>query len=196
MKKYSMAGGMSVFALVFLTTGANAQEELSYSFAELNYVAISNGSRFDANVQYEVQPQVYIFGGYSYSKVDVTVLGVDFETQVNVGSLGAGYHATVLEGIDLHGGSVSLYGEVGYMLGTASVEVIGGTVDEDVDGFVGAIGARAFVLPKVEGEIALTAGPDDFGGINIIGRYYFRDQVSVGGGIIDGDLGIGLRANF
>lgn len=195
MKKCPMLAAALVVAA--LTSNAQAQEELSYSYAELTYAAISDGSSYSANIQYEVKPQIYIFGGYTYAETETTATilftTITTSTETNVGFLGGGYHMEVSPGIDA-------YGEVGYMLGTATIETVllGNpvTLDTDVKGVVGAIGVRGFVMPKVEAEGSLSFGPDDFGGFSLTGRYYFLDNVSVGGGLIEGDLGIGLRANF
>lgn len=193
----------TAFAIATLATNAQAQGKFEYTYAELNYVAISDGSSYNANIQYEVKPQIYLFGGYVLSDVSASedfgppVGVVTVATETGAGFLGAGYHTSVSSGIDALGDRIDIYGEVGYMMGTATVEIDGNPEpDIDVTGVVGAVGARAFVKPKVEVEASVSIGPDDFGGLSVTGRYYFKDKLSVGGGLIEGDLGIGLRANF
>lgn len=205
----------AAFAIASLATNAQAQGKFEYSYAELNYVSISDGSSYNANIQYEVKPQIYLFGGYTMSETDVTVdiagggggggpggpggaaTTTNTITETGAGFLGVGYHKSVSTGIRTLGDRIDIYGEVGYMMGTATVEIDGAPEpDIDVTGVVGAVGARAFVKPKIEVEGSFSIGPEDFGGASLTARYYFRDKFSVGGGLIEGDLGIGLRANF
>jgi hypothetical protein len=167
---------------------AETKKGFSYTYAEINYKwldADEGDQEFDGvevKGSFEILLNIFLQASYATLEDDVDLDRYRF---------GAGYHLPIGDRLDLFG-----------ILSYAKDEVDGNGIDEDDDGVQGELGARFWLLDRVEinGE-AIWANVDDSDfGIGVGARWYPIDLLSVGLGVetFDGDetFTAGLRAQL
>lgn len=178
----------SLFALALvaiLPLSAQADDKLSYSFVEADYVNVDgDADGFGLRGSFEFgESNFYGFGGYSQVEID------DSSFDIDQFDLGLGYAHNLSDNADL-------ISEVSYINADA-----GGF---DVDGYRASVGVRGSFTPNFEGTIKANYvdGSDfegDFSG-TVGAQYKFTQTWGVVGEAEFGDGGeaylLGLRASF
>lgn len=185
-----MKRSLIALALVaLLPLSAQADDKLSYTFVEGNYISSEadgglDGDGFGLRGSYEfADTGFYAFGGYS--QVDIDGTGISADTT----DIGLGYAHSISDNADL-------VAELGHT--RSDIEIA------KIDGFRTSVGVRGSFTDKLEGSIKANYydGSDftgDFSG-TIGMQYKFTQTWGVTGEAEFGDGGenylVGLRASF
>jgi hypothetical protein len=147
---------------------AETRKGFSYTYAELNYKWIDvddSDQKFDGvEVKGSIEIFLNIFLQLSYATLEDDL---DFDRY----RVGAGYHLPIGDRLDLFG-----------ILSYAKDEIDGDGVDEDEDGVQGEVGARFWLLDKVEinGEFIWANIDESDVGAGAGARWYPMDILSLG----------------
>ena len=163
-----------------LLLSASASAEFDYSFFEFTYADIEfddidvDGDAFGIGASYELNEDVYIFGGYQSADLDFSVDATTF-------GLGVGYHTALSDRADL-------VANVSYQFVELDIPGFG---DEDDDGFGLGVGVRFAATPQVElnggiNYVDFGDGGDDTS-LSAGALYNFTDAFTAGVGASFGD---------
>lgn len=129
----------SSLLIFLLALGVNASAEFDYNYFEFSYADIEfddidvDGDALGIGGSYELNDDIFVFGGYQSADLDFSVDATTF-------GIGVGYHMPLSEAADL-------VANVSYQWAEVDVPGFG---DEDDDGFGLGVGVRFAATPEVE----------------------------------------------
>lgn len=190
-------------ALTSLILPASASP-LSYTYISLDYDRFNSGldkytseiegNALSLNASFAVRPHIAIVAGYSKGQADMTTAGIKVGAEVESASLGVIAHLPINETADFILGAAFINGQT---------SADGSSENEDADGGLTTIGARAMATDNLEisGFIQRSRIEDDTNFSLRFGAGYFFDEtvsldlncaVDTDGGLI----GLGISKHF
>jgi hypothetical protein len=182
-KSLPAASAIALAALLGLSTGAFAANDLSYTYIEGSYLDIdvddadADGDGFGIAGSVALTELFHVFGSFASAELDGPMgFDVDFDTF----EFGAGVNYPL-------GNNLDAVGRLSYL--NLEVDVPGfGNADDDGYGLYGGLRGRLTAPVELEGGISfadLDEGGDDTSFV-LAGRYYFTDQWAAG---LSADIG-------
>ena len=167
-----LRSSLLIFLLVLF---ADASADFDYNYFEFSYADIEfddfdvDGDAWGIGGSYELNDDIFVFGGYQSADLDFSVDATTFR-------IGVGYHTPLSEAVDL-------VGNVSYLWTEVDVPGLG---DVDDDGFGLGVGVRYAATPQVElngaiNYVDFSDGGDDTA-LSVGGLYNFTDAFTAGVG--------------
>ena len=216
--------GMLGFGIAALSFSASAEQELSYSYLELDYINLDidevgdsgdalddldNGDGWGVRGSYALSPNWFAFANYSVTQSDTSFTddqnqSFNSDTDINRLDIGAGYHTPINTRTDVvYRLAYTDYDTDGFNFGASSSIALNDLNDDNSDGYYADVSLRSQLGDKLEGSAGLrytdVENNDDLG---IIGNlmYEFSPALGLNFGMEAGDnitqILIGLRYSF
>jgi len=212
------------FGIASLSFAANAADDLSYTYLELDYINLNidevgdsgsvlddldNGGGWGVRGSIALAPSWFAFGQYSVTDSDASFFDdlnqyFNSDTDINRLDLGVGYHSPINSKTDLViRGAYTDIDTDGFNFGGSASNSIEDLGKDSSDGFFLDAGVRSQLMDKVEGSLGVRyTDLQQFDNISVIGNlmYEFSPSMGLNFGMEAGDnishFLIGLRYSF
>lgn len=197
------------FGIATISISANAAEDLSYSYLELDYINLNidevgdsgsvlddldNGGGWGARGSFALAPNWFLFGSYSVTDADANFIDdtnqlFSSNTDINRLEVGAGYHSSINSMSDLV--LRVAYTDIdsdGFNFGGTASASFHDLDDDNSDGFFVDASLRSQLMDTLEGSLGVRyTDLEQFDNISVIGNLMYELSPSMG-------LNFGLEA--
>jgi len=197
------------FGIATISLSANAAEDLSYSYLEIDYINLNidevgdsgsvlddldNGGGWGARGSFALTPNWFLFGNYSVTDADASFIDDTNQffranTDINRLDVGAGYHSPINSKSDLV--IRVAYTDIdsdGFNFGGSASASFNDLNDDNSDGFFVDASMRSQLMDTLEGSLGVRyTDLEQFDNISVIGNLMYELSPSMG-------LNFGLEA--